>query len=561
MNGAETLVQRLEAHGVTTVFALPGEENLAVVEAIGDSGISLVVVRHEQHAAFMASTHGRLTGRPGVCLATLGPGALNLLTGLAHAELGGWPLIAITGQKPIADNDEGSFQVVDITAAAAPVTRWATTIDDAREVGPSLDEAFNRALAGRPGAVLVELPEDIADHDAGPAPTNPLRLPRPAVPSPDTLDDVACLIDEAERPVLLAGGGANTALTAEAVREFAERTGIGVVATQTGKGALAESHPLSMRSLGIHRPDYAHLAIEPADLVIAVGYQPVEHPPLAWNPDEDKSIVHLANWPASIERGYRPSRQAVGDPATALRSLADRLRTRDRDRTIAIGDTIKRLLAEEGTRRDAARGPANSAAANPKPFPPTPLDVVRTVRSVLDPTDVVALDNGVYKIWFARHYPCEAAGTLLLDNALASMGAGLATAMEAARLDPGRRTLAVCGDGGFLMNVQDLETACRIGLDLTVLVLRDDAYGFIGWHQDEQNRPREAVDVGNPDYDALARAFGATGHQVTPDDDLAAVLQRALDEPGVSLVDCPIDYAQNEILESDLYERAKDARR
>lgn len=545
MNGAELLVHRLGELGVNVVFGLPGEENLSFVEALGLTSINLIVVRHEQHAAFMAATHGRLTGRPGVCLATLGPGALNLFTGLAHAELGGMPVVAITGQKPLRNNREGSFQVLDVPAAARPLTRWSKTVADPREIVATIDEAFNQALDGRPGAVLVELPEDIAAEEVVEHP-NPVPLRSPVAADRSAIEQAAALIDGADAPVVLVGGGLSTANSARAVTAFAERTGIGVLATQMGKGVIAESHRLSLRSLGIHRPDYSHLAIADADLVVAVGYQPVEHPPLVWNPDEDKTIVHVAPWAAGIERGYQPTHQLIGDPATVIDDLATALSPDPGDRSAAIGSTITSMLDGE----DA--GPA---------FPPSPLGIVRTLRDLLEPTDIVALDNGAYKIWFARHYACERPNTLLLDNALATMGAGLATGTEAARLHPDGKTVAVCGDGGFLMNVQDLETACRLGVDLTVLVVRDDAYGFIGWHQEEQGRPREGVELENPDIVALARAFGATGHRVSAEDDLAAVLKRSLDEPGVSVVDCPLDYGINELLDGDLHQRAIEAAR
>ena len=544
MNGAQALANRLVQHGVEVVFGLPGEENLPLVEALNETTIELIVVRHEQVAAFMAATHGRLTGRPGVCLATLGPGALNLFTGLAHAQLGGMPVIALTGQKASRDNDEGSFQVVDVVGSARPLTRWATTLTDPRDIVPAVDEAFNRATAGRPGAVLVECPEDIL---AERVPASAARVPQPAadaLPHEAAFEQAADLVARAERPIVMVSGGGADEATALALTAFAERTGIGVLATQLGKGALAETHPLSMRTLGIHRPDYAHLAIGDADLVIAVGYQPVEHPPLAWNPNDDKTILHVGRSPAAMERGYQPAQQLVGGLAPIVERLAEGLTSRDRERTEAIGRTIDRLLSEEDRGRD---------------HPPQPLAVVRALRAELGPDDIVALDNGVYKIWFARHYPCERPNTLLLDNALATMGAGLAAGMEAARLDPGRRTVAVCGDGGFLMNVQDLETACRLDLDLTVLVLRDDAYGFIGWHQEEQGRPRDDVDVGNPDLLVLARAFGASGRRVTPEDDLRAVLASALQERGVTVVDCPIDYSSNERLDADLYGAAIEA--
>ena len=538
MNAAQGLADRLVQHGVRVIFGLPGEENLPLVEALNETTIELVVVRHEQVAAFMAATHSRLTGRPGVCLATLGPGALNLFTGLAHAELGGTPVVALTGQKASRDNDEGSFQVVDVVGSARPLIRWATTVTDPRDVVPAVDEAFNRATAGRPGAVLLECPEDILAESVTVSATPIPRSAAAATPAEAALRQASDLVEQADRPIVLASGGGADEATAVALTDFAERSGIGVLATQLGKGILAESHPLSMRTLGIHRPDYAHLAIGDADLVIAVGYQPVEHPPLAWNPDDDKTIVHIGRSPAAIERGYQPTLQLVGELASILPPLAARLTSRDRHRTEAIGRTINRLLSDEDGGGD---------------HPPQPLAVVRALRAVLEPDDVVALDNGVYKIWFARHYPCERPNTLLLDNALATMGAGLAAGMEAARLDPARRTVAVCGDGGFLMNVQDLETACRLDLDLTVLVLRDDAYGFIGWHQEEQGRPRDDVDLGNPDLLVLARAFGATGRRVTAEDDLRSVLASALEDRGVTVVDCPVDYTSNQRLDADLY--------
>ncbi|MDW3218985.1 MAG: acetolactate synthase large subunit [Acidimicrobiales bacterium] len=540
-SGADLLAARLVAHGITTVFGLPGEENIDVVDAFHDAGIDLIVTRHEQHAAFMASTHGRLTGRPGVCLATLGPGAINLFTGLAQAELGGTPVVALTGQKARRDNDEGSFQVVDVPAAVRPIIRWATSIDDPRDIESSVDEAFRRSMSGRPGATLIELPEDVARETAS------ARAPALTDESIGQVEDAAIAaaadrIDEAGRVVVLAGDGANRPGPSAALIRFAERTGIGVLATQLGKGAIPELHRNSCRSLGIHRPDYSHLAIEPADTVIAVGYQPVEHPPLAWNPDEDKTVIHLAPWSAASERGYHPARALVGDLADTLDRLADAVTPRDPDELTATQQTIERLLAEED------EGPA---------FPPSPLAIVRAMRRVLGPDDVVALDNGAYKIWFARHYPTERPQTLLLDNTLATMGAGLATATEAARLDPSRRVVAVCGDGGFLMNVQDLQTACELGLDLTVVIVRDDAYGFIGWHQEEAGLERRGVELTNPDYVALGAAFGATAYRVGEADDLDDVLARAIAEPGVAIVDCPMDYAINELLGTDLYGRAR----
>ena len=396
MNGARSVLRRLEQLGVEVVFGLPGEENLAFVEALEETPIELIVVRHEQHAAFMAATNGRLTGRPGVCLATLGPGAINLFTGLAHAELGGMPVVAITGQKPSRDNDEGAFQVVDVPAAARPLVRWATSVSDPKRLVATIDEAFDRATTGRPGAVLIELPEDImaeeVDERSHPVPRRftAAHLDRAA------LEQATAIIDDAVDPVVLVSGGAADPRTTEAVTRFAERTGLGVVATQLGKGVIPESHPLSLRSLGIHRPDYAHLAIGDADLVLSVGYQPVEHPPLAWNPDQDKTIIHIGPSPAAIERGYQPSHQLIGPPAAMLDQLGEAIAPRPHDEAEAVGRVISDLLDEEDQGR---------------PNPPSPLAVVRTIRAALGADDVVALDNGAYKIWFARHYRCVSGRT------------------------------------------------------------------------------------------------------------------------------------------------------
>ncbi len=540
-NVAQRLTSRLEAHGVATVFGLPGEENLAVVEALGRSDIEFVATRHEQHAAFMAATHGRLTGEPGVCLATLGPGATNLVTGLAHAQLGGMPVVAITGQKPLRDNDEGSFQVLDVTSVARPVTKTAVTLHDPANVDVVIDVAFAQAVAGRPGVALIEIPEDVAGAEVT---TKRSPTPQPSIgPTAASLGLAAALLNSAEQPVVLASGGATQGSVADALTRFAEATGIGVLATQMGKGAIPESHPLSMRTLGMHRGDYAHLAIADADVVLTVGYSPVEHPPLAWNPREDITIVHLAPWPAPLERGYQATVQCVGDCASSLDNLVPLVQRRPPDEMATRRQAIVNLLEEE--------------EATESSFPPAPLNIARELRSQLKPHDVVALDNGAYKLWFARHYSCEAPNTLLLDNALATMGAGLATAMEAKRVHPDRTVVGVCGDGGFLMNVQDVETACRLDLDLTVVVLRDDAYGFIGWHQEEQDRPRESVSLGNPDLVQLAAAFGANGHRVSHDRPFAEVLHRAISESGVSIIDCPIDYSTNEVLEGDLLPMAR----
>lgn len=527
MNGPRTaaavVAGTLVAAEVETVFALPGEENLAMVEALVDQGIELVVCRHEQHAAFMAVGHARVTGRLGVCLATLGPGALNLFTGLAQAQLLGVPVLAITGQKPAVDNDEGPFQIVDVVGAAQPLVEHAGTLIDADTAGPVLAAAIDLAMWRR-AAVLVEIPDDIAERPGGRSPERIVR-PRDPVASEESLSELTELIRGSDRPLLLAGSATNVPQVAEALVALADRSGLGVVTTQMGKGAMAPDHGSNVGSLGMHRPDYVNAAIDDADLIVAVGYQPVEHPPRAWHRATDQPIAHVGVDPPAVAAGYVPDVTVVGDIAATLSALHD-----------------VRSSAWFAPYREAI---ADCLEAEAEDFAPTSAArVPELVRGAVADDTVVALDNGLYKLWFARRYAVMRPGGLLMDNALATMGAGLATGMAAAHA--GRRVVTVTGDGGFLMNVAELETASRLGLDLTVIVLRDGGYGFIAWHQDEQGRQNDGVRLGNPDFAALARAFGASGTTIDGPDGLAEALEAAR---GLTVIDCPIDYSCNSLLE------------
>ncbi|NND74526.1 MAG: acetolactate synthase large subunit [Ilumatobacter sp.] len=536
-SAAAAVARTLRDRAVDAVFCLPGEETIALLEAIGEEGIDLVVARHEQHAAFMAATHGRLTGRPGVLVTTLGPGMTNALTGLAHATLGGYPLLHIAGQKPLRDNDEGSFQVLDLVALAAPVTKWAQRCTDPQEAATLVDTALRVAVTDRPGAVFVELPQDVATGVSTlvpPPPTPstgggvgvPLRAPSAEV------DRAAALLRAASRPAVVIGGGAQRSDVGAALASFAEASLIPVIPLQTGIGAL--SADVALPAIGMHRPDAAHLPLVDADLVLTVGYHPTEHPPLAWN-RSDAPIVHVAAWPAPERRGLRHVAQLVGDVADTLTALAAcDLGTRP-DRRATLRDAIDAQLASEPLHGD---GPGVATRV-----------IVDAVGEVLAADDVVALDNGSYKLWFARHLRVRRRNGLLLDNALATMGAGLATASEAARQEPDVDVMAVVGDGGFMMNVGDVETAVRLGLDnLTVLVVRDDTFGFIADHQRERDRSRVAVDLGNPDIVGVAEAFGATGMRVGGPGDVVAVLRAAVDRRGVVIVDCPLDERADDLL-------------
>jgi len=534
---AKDVAATLVAHHVDTVYCLPGEETIVLLQAMKDHGIELVVCRHEQHAAFMAAAHGRFTGSPGVVVTTLGPGMTNAITGLAQADLCGFPLLALCGQKPTRNNDEGSFQVLDLPAAAQPVTKWAHSVSDPSTAAADTARAISIATSPRPGPVLVEIPEDVASQptDRAPAATAlPQRLP---IASPEQIERVQSLIAAAEAPVVLAGASTQLGQIPDALRAFAEATGIGVAATQMGKGAVPEDHPQSLRSMSLNSGDVATEPLLASDLILAVGFQPVEHPPASFNPAETTPIVHIAAAPPEIERHFQPFEVLPGDVSTNLRALLAGEQPLARKRSEI---TAKQRLAIESTLQSEAR---------PATYPPSAHTISVGLRKLLNTQDIVALDNGAYKVWFARHYPALSANTLVLDNALATMGAGLATAMVAARLHPDRSVVAVCGDGGFMMNLQDLETAKRLGLNnLTVLILNDDTFGFIAWHQDEQGKPRTAVEVGNPDFVALAEAFGITGRRVGPSDDLETVLSTAIRSEGLNLIECPLDQGRNDEL-------------
>lgn len=538
MKASDLFVQCLEEEGVEYVFGVPGEENLDVIESLRGSRIQLVVTRHEQHAAFMAATYGRLTGRAGVCLSTLGPGATNLLTGIAYAQLGGMPLLAITGQKAIRDNRQGKFQLIDVVDTFKPVTKWNSSLTDSGVIPRSIRHAFKVAEAERPGAVHLELPEDIAGEEIEPTrPQQRVTLRRPNADEQAT-DQAAEMIRQAKRPIIIYSAGANRKRITEQLTALLEATGLYAIGTQMGKGVVADDHPQSLFGMGIHKHDYVHTAIDEADLVVTVGYDVVEYPPSVWNGDKSKTILHIDFIPADPDEYYSPSHEVIGDISNTLQALRKRLEGVNfaDDRLTRLHDYVAEKL---------------HVSESQYSYPPAPQRVVQQVRSVMGREDIISLDNGIYKIWFARMYPAYTNNTVLLDNALASMGAGLAAAMSAKMVHPTRRVMAICGDGGFMMNSQDMETAVRLGLDLVILLLRDDGYGFIRWKQAGEGFADFGMNFGNPDFVDYARAYGATGLRHTEDNVLSEVLEHAFELGGVVLVDCPIDYAANKELDEE----------
>ena len=544
--GSDLLVAALENEGVDRIFGVPGEENLDVLESLRTSGIELVLTRHEQAAAFMAATHGRLTGRPGVCLATLGPGALNLATGAAYAHLGAMPMILITGQKPVMSAKQARFQIVDIVASMKPLTKMTRQIVNAAAIPATVRDAFRVAIEERPGPVHLELPEDVAAEDVenvSVIPVHPLERP---IANAAALDRAAETILAAKRPLVMIGAAGNRPSLVEALSTFVRRIRLPFFNTQMGKGAVTGGSNLYMGTAALSEGDYVHEAVERADLIVAIGHDTIEKPPFLMKSAGGPKVIHVGYQSATVEQVYHPDIEVIGDIGATVEGLGERLEGR-----LSPDDGMlelrQKILAHINDRAEEDR------------FPITPQRIVHDVRKVMPEDGIVCLDNGMYKIWFARNYRTHVANTLLLDNALATMGAGLPSAMMAAMLHLDRRVMAVCGDGGFMMNSQEMETAVRLGLNLVVVILNDSAYGMIRWKQAVDGFKDFGMSFGNPDFVRYAQAYGAQGSRVTAVEDLVPMLEAAFAEGGVHLVDVPIDYSENtRVLVDELRNRTPD---
>jgi acetolactate synthase I/II/III large subunit len=549
--GSDLFVAALANEGVQRVFSVPGEENLDTVESLRTSSIELVVTRHEQSAAFMAATYGRLTGHPGVCMSTLGPGALNLATGAAYAHLGAMPMIMITGQKPIHRSQQARFQIVDTVATMKPLTKFSRQIVSTQSIPTIVREAFRVAAEERPGPVHLELPEDVAGEKAIDVEMVPVHEAELPVAPFAALDRAAEVICQAERPLVMLGAAASRPRLGSDLARFLARTRIPFFSTQMGKGIVAEESAeqpsdLWLGTAALSERDYVHEAIDRADLIIAIGHDTVEKPPFFMGPG-GPNVIHVSYAPPNIEEVYFPQASVVGDVGPSLSLLADRL-----ERQLPNGSALLPL-------RDNILARVMAGADDDR-FPLTPQRIVADVRKVMPEDGIVALDNGMYKIWFARNYRTPRSNTLLLDNALATMGAGLPSAMMASILYPGRRVLAVCGDGGFMMNSQELETAVRLKLNLVVLILQDDAYGMIRWKQAVEKFADFGLTFGNPDFVKYAESYGARGARVESTEAFIPALQAAFDAGGVHLVTAPIDYSENvRVLVEELGSRVLEA--
>lgn len=536
MNGAELFIRCLLNEGVEYIFGLPGEENLHLIEALRGSPITFVTCRHEQGAAFMADVYGRLTGRPGVCLATLGPGATNLVTGVADANLDHAPLIAIAGQAATSQLHKESHQVLDLAALFAPITKYSARIVTPAVIAEVTRKAFRLAQTEKKGACFLELPEDIAQH---PVDGEPLPVHNPVLPEPQTnqLEKAAALISQARHPMILAGNGAIRDEACQALRRFAEQCNIPVANTFMAKGVIPFRHPLALGSAGLQARDYVNCGFGQADCIICVGYDLVEYHPYLWHPSGDRVIIDIDSTPPETDSHYPVAAALMGDIAVSLDRLAGLV-------TPHPGQFMRPL-------REALLDAMAAHAADPS-FPVKPQRLVHELREALAPDDLVICDVGAHKLWMARMFPCELPNTCLISNGFASMGIALPGAIAAKLVRPQRAVVAVTGDGGFLMNVQELETARRLGLALVVLIWNDGGYGLIEWKQENAFGHSSHVRFTNPDFVQLAAAFGAKGYRIGQPEELQPVLREALAQPMVTLIDCPVDYRENRRLTEEL---------
>ena len=529
---ADLLVSCLEREGVTVVFGIPGEENIRFTDALVRSPIRYVLVRHEQAASFMAEIYGRLTGRAGVCSATLGPGAINLLLGTADATTNSSPVVALSAQVGLNRIYKESHQSVDLVAMFAPVTKWADVVLTPGAVPEMIRKAFKLAQTERPGAVYLAVPEDVETMSApGLAPLN-VNVPRPDVPSASQIERAAAVLDAARRPIVLAGHGAARAGAAGALRRFSGQLGLPVATTFHGKGVFPDDHANALGAVGFMRHDDVNFGFDEADVIISVGYELQEFDPARVNPGRDKRIVHLSRLPAEVDATYDVEVGVQADLSATLDALA--AATTGRWQPGASGEKIRALLAGE-----LARGAADDS------FPVKPQRVVSDIRAALGRSDIVLADTGAVKMWMARLYPTYEPGTCLTSNGLSAMSFALPGAIGAKLAEPGRRVLAAAGDGAFLMHSQEIETALRERIPLTVLIWQDDAYGLIRWKMDLELGHDVATGFANPDFAAYAESFGARGYRINSADDLLPTLTEALAANTVSVITCQVDYSEN----------------
>lgn len=539
MKTAELLVKCLENEGVTLVFGLPGEENLDVMDALVDSSIQFITVRHEQGAAFMADVYGRLTGKAGVCLSTLGPGATNLVTGVADAHLDHAPLVAIAGQGSTLKLHKESHQVLDLVNLFRPISKYAVSVREPETLPEIIRKAFKVSQTEKPGVSFIEFPENIAEMKIEKAFPLPVQSPVLSHPSEAIIIEAAQIISEAKFPLVMAGNGLIRTQASEKLIRFSEKLNIPVAHTFMAKGALPFSSPRCLGTVGLQARDHIACGFDKADVIICVGYDMVEYPPHFWHPTKDRKIIHIDTTPADVDNYYIPQVEVIGDIGFALDEIAKKSQPQCQDWFSPLRQNIV---------HDVEMG------ANDENFPLNPQRITWDLHQVLNPDDIVICDVGAHKIWMARLYPVEKPNTCIISNGFASMGIALPGAIAAKKITPERNVVAVMGDGGFLMNSQEIETALRIGVAIVILIWHDNTYGLIKWKQDIKFGRSSHVDFKNPDFVQYAQSFGAKGYRVNRAQDLKPILLQAFKDNTVVVIDCPVNYQANLQLTAQLGE-------
>jgi acetolactate synthase-1/2/3 large subunit len=540
------LVECLAAEGCDVVFSVPGEETMDILDALGrQDAVRHITTRHEQGAAFMADVHGRLTGRPAVAMATLGPGATNLVTGIADAFLDHAPMVALTGQAGLDRTHKVAHQLVDIVRMLEPVTKWNQRVEQVGAVPEVVSRAFRLARLEKPGPTHIELPENLAAtavaDDARPLDPTQAYFPEP---TDEAIAHATRLIAGSSRPIILAGNGVLRRGAATDLRAFAKGLHVPVATTFMGKGAIDDRSHLSLLAVGLQARDHVLAGFDRADLVIAVGYDLVEYAPSRWNPDGRKRIVHIDTQPAETDAAYRPEIELIGDIDGTLRRLLEAVLPGGIGGHDARARHVAHETAAHQDLRNAILADLHAYEAD-EGWPIKPQKAIADLRRALGPKDIVVSDVGAHKIWLARLYPTYEPNTVIISNGFAAMGIAVPGAIAASLVHPDRRVVALCGDGGFLMNSQELETARRVGANITVVIWRDEGYGLIDWKQQVEFGRPFGVDFGNPDFVAYAESFGIPGFRPTSAGDLYPTLMRALAIDGPTVVDVPIDYREN----------------
>jgi len=530
MRSAELFIRCLENEGVEFIFGIPGEENLDVMDALLASSIRFITTRHEQGAAFMADVYGRLTGRPGVCLATLGPGATNLVTGVADANMDRAPLVAIAGQGATTRLHKESHQILDLVNLFEPISKYATQIREPEIIPEVVRKAFKLAKSEKPGCSFIDYPENIAGAEVQPLQPLKVQSAEPPVPPTEKIQQAATVISQARHPIIMAGNGVIRAGASKELVAFAEHLNIPVASTFMAKGVIPFSHPLSLGAVGLAATDYVSCGFDRADVIICVGYDIVEYHPHLWHKQGDRKIIHVDREPAEVDAHYMLEVGVIGNIAAGLRRIGELTEPRPKNWAVSLRDTIVAEIREH----------ADSDA-----FPVKPQKIMLDLRKVLKPEDIVISDVGAHKMWMARAYQAERPNTCIISNGFAAMGIGVPGAIAAKLAHPEHTALTVTGDAGFMMNSQEIETALRLGLAIVILIWNDAQYGLIKWHQERRFGRTSHIEFNNPDFVAYAESFGAKGYRVESAADLIPVLEQAIADDTVVVIDCPVDYSEN----------------